>query len=115
MVSHVVLFRFLPDLTPTDRQGLVRAFERALRDIPVIRSFRIGRRVALGARDEQGAPDLHLAMIIDFDDVAGLRTYLDHPAHEDLGTRFNASVEQALVYNYELMGPEEARRVLGEI
>jgi len=26
-------------------------------------------------------------MIIDFDDVAGLRTYLDHPAHEDLGTR----------------------------
>jgi hypothetical protein len=115
MVSHVVLFRFRPDLTHTDRQGLARAFERALRDIPLIRSFRIGRRVTLGARDEQGAPDLHLAMIIDFDDVAGLMTYLDHPAHEDLGTRFNASVEQALVYNYELMGPEEARRVLGEI
>lgn len=112
MVSHIALFRLRSNLTQADREGLVRAFERALRDIPVIRGFRIGRRLTFGARYEQAVSDLRLAMIIDFDDFAGLRTYLDHPAHEDLGTRFNASIEQAVVYDCEMMGPEEARSVI---
>ena len=114
MVSHVVLFRLRSDLTQADREGLVRAFERALRDIPYIRSFRIGRRLMFGAGYEEAASDFRLAMIIDFDDFAGLKAYLDHPAHEDLGTRFTASIEQAVVYDYEMMGPEKARNLLIE-
>lgn len=115
MVSHIVLFRLRSDLTQADREGFVRAFERALRDIPFIRGFRIGRRLMFGASYEQAVSDLRLAMIIDFDDFAGLRAYLDHPAHEDLGTRFTVSIEQAFVYDYEMMGPAEARRALTEI
>ena len=114
MVSHVVLFRLRPDLTQADREALLQASERALRDIPSVRGYRIGRRLTFGAGYEQGSPDLRLAMIIDFDDFAGLKTYLNHPAHDDLGTRFNASVEQAFVYDYELMKPEEARNLLAK-
>ena len=37
MISHVVLFRPKPDLSNADREGLVAAFERAVRDIPTVR------------------------------------------------------------------------------
>ena len=112
MVSHLVLFRLRPDLTAADREALLRALERALRDIPSVRAFRIGRRVTFGAGYEQAPPDLRFSMIIDFDDLSGLEAYLDHPAHEDLGTRFYASIAEGLVYDYELVGLEEAKSLL---
>ena len=112
MVSHLVLFRLRPDLTEADREGLLQAFERALQDIPSVRRFRIGRRVTFGARYEQASPDLRFSMLIDFDDLSGLKEYLDHPAHDDLGSRFNASIAEALVYDYARVELDEARNLL---
>jgi hypothetical protein len=114
MLSHVVLFRLRSDLSRADREGLVRALEVALRNIPSIRDFRIGKRVTFGAGYEQGAPSLDLCALIEFDDFPGLKAYLDHFAHEDIGGRFTASIDQALVYDYEMMGPEGARVLLEE-
>jgi len=37
----------------------------------------------------------------DFDHLAGLQAYLQHPAHEELGARFGQSVSSALVYDFE--------------
>lgn len=109
MVSHVVLFRLRPDFTDADRTTFVAAFEVAVRNIPTVRGVRIGRRVTFGAGYEQGVPGLEFSAIIDFDNLAGLKTYLAHPAHQDLGARFNASIAQGLVYDYELMGADETR------
>ena len=111
MISHVVLFKPKADLTPTDREALVAAFEHAVKHIPHVRRVRVGRRVTHGAGYENGAPDLADAFIvIDFDDLAGLQAYLGHPAHEALGARFNHSLESALVYDFEVGGAEELRR-----
>ena len=44
--------------------------------------------------------------VIDFDDLAGLQTYLRHPAHLDLGVRFGQSLSTALVYDFEVGGVE---------
>jgi hypothetical protein len=112
MVWHVVLFRLRTDLAQTEREAFVHALERALRDIPTIRGFRIGRRVTVGAGYEEGLPDYQFCGVIEFDDLAGLRAYLDHPLHEDVGARFNTSIEKALVYDYEMGGPEQARTLL---
>jgi len=99
------------DLSPADRAALIDAFEHAVRDIPTVRSVRVGRRVVHDAGYEQLAPDAadYLALI-DFDDLAGLKAYLGHPAHEALGARFNHSLESALVYDFEVGGAEELRR-----
>ena len=112
MVSHVVLFRLRSDLGEADREAFVHALEIALRDIPTIRGFRIGRRLIFGAGYEQGLPDFEFCGVIDFDDLAGLRAYLEHPAHENIGARYNASIEEGLVYDYEMGGPEKARTLL---
>ena len=61
-----------------------------------------------GAGYEEHAVDSadYLA-IVDFDDLAGLQTYLRHPAHEELGARFGQSVSSALVYDFQVGGIED--------
>ena len=110
MVSHVVLMKPKPDLTASAREALVDAFERAVREIPTVRDVRIGRRVLHGAGYEASAPDAadYLAMI-DFDDLAGLQTYLQHPAHAQLGARFSGSLSAAVVYDFEVGGMDALR------
>ena len=102
MVSHVVLMKPRPNLSATDREQLIAAFERAVREIPTVRSVRVGRRILHGAAYEARMPDVADYLVtIDFDDAAGLAAYLRHPAHEDLGARFNDSLPGALVYDFE--------------
>ena len=97
------------DLSAGDRTAFVESFERAIRDIPTVRGVRIGRRVRHGAGYESSAPDADYAVIIDFDDVAGLQTYLRHPAHVELGARFGQALSSAMVYDFELGGIEALR------
>jgi hypothetical protein len=113
MVSHVVMMKPRPDLSADDRHALVAAFERAIREIPTVRAVRVGRRVVHGAGYEQLAPDTadHL-VVIDFDDLKDLQTYLRHPAHEQLGARFGQSLSSALVYDFEVGGIEELSRLV---
>ena len=40
------------------------------------------------------------------DDLAGLQTYLRHPAHEELGRLFGQSLSGSLVYDFEVGGTE---------
>ncbi len=109
MVSHLVLLKPRPDLTGDGRQRLIAAFERALREIPTIRAVRVGRRRRIGAGYETGMPELDYFVEIDFDDVDGLKRYLDHPAHRELGDRFSDSLAGALVFDFEQVGLEALR------
>ena len=103
MISHVVLFRPKSDLSNADRDGLASAFERAVREIPTVRTVRVGRRVTHGAGYEQQAPDIIDFLVeIDFDDLDGLQAYLRHPAHVELGERFNQAFSSGLVYDFAL-------------
>ena len=111
MVTHVVLMKPRADLTGGDREALVAAFERALREIPGIRGVRIGRRVTFGAGYEQTSPNVaDFLAAIDFDDLTALQAYLGHPAHEELGMRFGQSLSGAMVYDFEVGGVEALRK-----
>ena len=113
MVSHLVLMKPRADLSPADRRALVDAFGCAIREIPTVRDVRVGRRVTHGAGYEQAMPDTaDYLIVIDFDDVSGLQTYLRHPAHEALGARFNQSLSSALVYDFEVGGMEVLEKLM---
>jgi hypothetical protein len=109
VVTHLVLMKPRPDLSEADREAFVAAFERALREIPSIRSVRVGRRVVHGAGYEPSAANAEYLAAIDFDDLAALQDYLGHPAHEELGARFGTSLSWALVADYEVGGVEALR------
>jgi hypothetical protein len=113
MISHVVLMKPRPDLSEVDRRGFASAFEQAVRNISSVRSVRVGRRVLHGAGYEtgNGLPADYLA-VIDFDDLDGLRMYLEHPAHAELGARFATSLAGAMVLDYETGGIDLIERWL---
>jgi hypothetical protein len=103
VISHLVLFRPRPDLPEAERDALVEAFRGAIREIPDVRAVRSGRRVLHGAGYEQTSIDAgDILIVIDFDDLAGLQAYLRHPAHAELGARFNQSSAAGLVLDFEV-------------
>ena len=103
MIVHLVLFRPRADLADSERRGLAEALSAAIQQIPTVRGARVGRRVKHGRPYEQlmRVDYSHIA-ILDFDDLAGLQAYLEHPVHEQLATRFFAVFEEALMYDYEV-------------
>jgi hypothetical protein len=104
MVWHLVLMTLKPNLSAADRQALLDSFNRAVRDIPTVREVRVGRRVTHGAAYELAATDsVDFVVSIGFDDLAGLQTYLQHPAHGELAARFYQSFNFALIYDFELV------------
>lgn len=114
MIAHVVLFRPRADLPPNARTALADAFEAAVRQIPSVRRARIGRRVTVGrAYEALMRADYQYAAILEFDDTAALRAYLEHPAHEQLAARFFDASEEALMYDFDLKEPlDDLKRLL---
>jgi hypothetical protein len=104
MLFHIVLFRPRSGLAPADRAGLIEALESALQCIPSIRRFHVGRRVVHGAGYEALMPvSMDYGAVIEFDDLAGLRAYLEHPAHKALGSRFMQSLESSAIFDYRMV------------
>ena len=102
MLVHLVLLKPRLDLTPSNRRAFVDAFERAVREIPSVRGVRVGRRVIHGAGYERAMPDTADFMaLIEFDDLVGLRSYLAHPAHKELGRLFGELLTSAWAYDFE--------------
>jgi seryl-tRNA(Sec) selenium transferase len=87
----------------------------ALRTISSIRKATVGRRVTHG-RGYEGLMriDYQYIALLEFDDVAGLRAYLEHPAHETLAATFFRSFEEALMYDFELEGDLAGLERLGQ-
>jgi hypothetical protein len=115
VIVHLVLFRPRADLGPADAAGLIDAFTHAVASIPSVRSSRVGRRAKLGVQYEQlPQPDLTYFALIEFDDLVGLKAYLEHPAHVEIGRRFFEASEAQLVYDFDCEGViEDALRSAG--
>ena len=100
---HVVLFRPRPDVGAEERDGLLEAMRVAARNISTVRRFRIGGHIAEAVPYViSGFPSFPWVALLEFDDEAGLRTYLAHPLHRDLGARFNATAEAAMIYDFAI-------------
>jgi hypothetical protein len=101
MIAHVVLFRPKAGLSTDERQGFVDALDHALKNIPLIKRATIGRRITLGRLyDQQNPADYPFAAILEFENEADLRAYLDHDAHQALGQQFYLKADAALVFDY---------------
>jgi len=117
VLTHVVLFRPKPGLTPADAEALVIAIERAARDIPAVRRFEVGRQTANPPPYVAGAPpDFPFVAMVWVDDREALNAYLAHPAHQALGAAFNAALGAALVFDFDTDAVDAggARRVLAD-
>jgi hypothetical protein len=103
LITHLVLFRPRADLSRVDSDRLIEAFRQATTGIAAVRRADIGRRVTLGRGYEQlMRADYPYAAILEFDDLTGLRAYLEHPAHEAIGKAVFAAADDVLIYDFEI-------------
>lgn len=115
MIAHVVLLKPRPDLTAEERREFVAAFRHALDEVETVRGVRIGTRVTHGAGYESRMRDsADFLAVIEFDDVAGLRAYLHHPAHVKVSELFGRLLSSALVFDFELAGPDLLTRLIDD-
>jgi len=113
MISHIVMFRPRMDLSRADRDALFKSFQTALLAIPTIRAVRAGKRVSFGAGYERSdAESPQFIVAIDFDDLSGLQSYLQHPAHVELAERFNRACAVTTAYDFEATGDVSGIRAL---
>jgi Stress responsive A/B Barrel Domain len=105
MIVHVVLFSPRPDLSLADRAAVLDSLTKAAREIPSIRRLRVGKRVkhALPGYEQAMRDDYEYAVFFEFDDLAGLKAYLQHPSHAAAGQHFTASASSALAYDYQVV------------
>ena len=108
MVIHVVLFRPKPGLTVPEQTALEQSVVKVCKEVPSIKRFRVGRRVLHG-RDYEKAmvENFSYAAVIEFDDLEGLQSYLQHPVHDDLAARFTEVLDTGLIYDFKLEEIEE--------
>lgn len=86
MIRHVAVFRWRPD-TSVDQIEALRTGLAALPDtIPEIRSYRFGPDATLVPNNAD------FAVVADFDDEQDWRSYMDHPAHDELRRQLLAPI-----------------------
>lgn len=103
MITHLVLFRPRPDLSATEARALLETFVRAAAAIPSVQAVRIGRRVTFGfAYEAVPQPDHAFVVELDFVDAEGLKSYLVHPEHVELASRFYGAVSHGHAYDFDV-------------
>ena len=114
MISHIVLFKPRIALGPAEKALVVAHLRSAIAQCPTVRACRIGRRVQHGlpGYEQQMPEDYQFSLILDFDDVEGLKAYLQNPAHAGIGGLFTSAASASLAYDYELVDLASADHLL---
>jgi hypothetical protein len=114
MISHIVLFRPRPTLGAAEKLAIVEHLKTAIARCPTVRRCRVGRRVLHGVPgyEQLMAEDYQFSLILDFDDVEGLKAYLQNPAHAGIGGLFTTAASASLAYDYELLDVTDAAQLL---
>jgi lysophospholipase L1-like esterase len=96
VLRHVVLFRYKPDITPTQLDEINRAFQDLQRQIPQIRDFERGTNNS----PEGLAKGFTHGYLITFESEADRDAYLPHPAHKKFVEMLDGKLEEPFVFDY---------------
>jgi hypothetical protein len=78
MLTHIVIWKYKPEVTEEQRREHVERLRRLDGLIPEIRSFAVGRDVLKLQRS------YHTGLVATFRDRAGLEAYDAHPEHQSV-------------------------------
>ena len=115
MIAHIVLFKAHESLTIAQKRAILDSVVAAVNRCPSVRECRIGRRIRHGMPGYEQAmrEDYQFALILEFDDLQGLKDYLAHPEHQKLGRFFASASSASLAYDYEFVPLDRAHLALG--
>lgn len=96
---HVVLLKVKADSSSGETQALIDDATAQLAKIKGVRGLWAGKPAAKGTPD--AASDYTVALVLAFDDAAGLKAYLNDPAHTKFADKHLKLWETPRVYDFE--------------
>ncbi len=108
MILRITLFQLRPDVTEYDTRMLLATLSGAVKNVPGLLTFNVGKRLSLdsgsrlGTAAEAPGPDYEYAAVFQFENGKALEAYLKHPARAALRARLEAVVTAATTSDYEI-------------
>lgn len=96
LLRHVVLFKFKKSASKEQVQEVVDAFAALPKKIDTIVEFEMGTDVSV----ENKSKGFTHGFVVTFNDEAGRKTYLPHPAHKEFVKIVGPVLEDVLVFDY---------------
>lgn len=90
MIAHIVLFTPKQDLTNEERRSFASSVIEALRTIPSVSRYTLGKRISVNSGYERSFGDMTYdrSAVLEFAGTEELVAYLNHPLHHRLGELF---------------------------
>lgn len=103
MIAHVVLFEPKSTTTMSERDAFLDVIRVAVSEIETVRRSFVGLRQKVGASYEHTFGDMaySYASVVEFDDIKGLKVYLEHPLHLKVGQLFWQHCERTLILDVD--------------
>ena len=96
MFRHVVLFSWTPDATEEAQLAMAGELRKLPAAVDSIRAYHVGPDAGVNPGNYD------FAVVADFDDADGYRTYRDHPAHQAVvKSHVNPIVERRAAVQFE--------------
>ena len=95
-VKHIVLLKFNPDASSSERAHCAESFAKLATEIDGITGFEQGPN----SSTEDRAKGFNHAATITFKDNAALDAYLPHPAHKAFVALLRTLTQDVLVFDY---------------
>jgi hypothetical protein len=86
VIRHVVMFRWIAEATPEQKQRVPEELGRLPGLVPTLRAYHVGADLGL----VEGNFDF--AVAADFDDLDGYLAYRDHPEHQAIIARYTRPI-----------------------
>lgn len=96
VLRHIVLYKFKDDLKPAELQEVVDTFAGLPKQIDHIIGYEHGTNISQEGKSE----GMTHAFVVTFRDEAGLKAYLEHPAHLAYVNVVKNRREKVLVFDY---------------
>jgi hypothetical protein len=96
---HSVIFYLKKDTPPAKVEAMISDCHTILAKIPSVKSVWAGRPAVKGT--DITVKDYQVGLLVLFDNDAGLKAYIDHPAHLKFVETYKTAFEKVLVYDFE--------------
>lgn len=103
MIAHVVLFEPKSSTTMAERDAFIELLRVTFSDVSTVQRSFIGLKQKIGVSYESklGDTTYSYASVVEFEDVEGLRTYLEHPLHVKVGQLFWQHCERTMIVDVD--------------
>lgn len=101
MIEHIVLFKWKPEATPSQKEAVLAALRELPRRIPGIAYLSCGMNFC------DRSQGFETGLVVRFEDRAALEAYGPHPAHQEVVQNvINPIRDQVIAVDYEIAGGE---------